>query len=297
MRPFVLLTPRKKRKSSNTSDQNSSAPPQLGSVRQNSIYTAGTSFSAISEFEPFSRTSEVGLSQRGTSSLPSFLPGKSHYAAPSGDFTKWFGITPHKSNGHDTLPQSRKKPKSAINRPEAAAHGDNMPGYPDYTLLDSEFLYRMTPERDHYYDPFDKELHRVPPSLPSFSPLPATPPKNFWNPDLPKHLSSTKNTNTFQYTPQSVNSDLARPKESGIAGIHRFLSKCNPPMMQHVRRFVDFGCSTTEYLRGVSRWPPEQRHKLLLKILEPVPGEMIQKMDIAVLEAQFEMYFANDDEY
>lgn len=85
------------------------------------------------------------------------------------------------------------------------------------------------------------------------------------------------------------------PKESGIAGIHRFLSKCHPPMNQHILRFVEFGCTTTEYLRGVSTWPAEQRHKLLVKILQPERGEAAPQMDIAVLENQFETYFMDDD--
>ena len=85
------------------------------------------------------------------------------------------------------------------------------------------------------------------------------------------------------------------PKESRIAGIHRFLSKCHPPMMQHILRFVEFGCTTTEYLRGVSTWPAEQRHKLLVKILRPERGGAVPRMDIAVLENQFDTYFRDDD--
>ncbi|KJA16866.1 hypothetical protein HYPSUDRAFT_71041 [Hypholoma sublateritium FD-334 SS-4] len=84
-------------------------------------------------------------------------------------------------------------------------------------------------------------------------------------------------------------------RESGIAGIHRFLSKCHPPMMQHILRFVEFGCTTTEYLRGVSTWPAEQRHKLLVKILQAGRGGAVPQMDIAVLENQFETYFGDDD--
>lgn len=84
-------------------------------------------------------------------------------------------------------------------------------------------------------------------------------------------------------------------KESAITGIHRFLSKCHPPMMQHIFRFAEFGCTTTEYLRGVSEWPAEQRHKLLVKILQPEWGGAVPQMDIAVLENQFETYFMDDD--
>lgn len=84
-------------------------------------------------------------------------------------------------------------------------------------------------------------------------------------------------------------------RESGIAGIHRFLSKCHPPMMQHILCFVEFGCTTTEYLRGVSTWPAEQRHKLLVKILQPERRGAVPHMDIAVLENQFETYFKGND--
>ncbi|KJA16865.1 hypothetical protein HYPSUDRAFT_206660 [Hypholoma sublateritium FD-334 SS-4] len=84
-------------------------------------------------------------------------------------------------------------------------------------------------------------------------------------------------------------------RESGIAGIHRFLSKCHPPMMQYILRFVEFGCTTTEYLRGLSTWPPEQRHKLLVKILQGERGGPVPQMDIAVLENQLDTYFMEDD--
>ena len=88
---------------------------------------------------------------------------------------------------------------------------------------------------------------------------------------------------------------IEAPKQSAITGIHRFLSKCRPPMMQHILRFVEFGCTTTEYLRGVSEWPAEQRHRLLVKILQPEWGGAAPQMDIAVLENQFETYFMDDD--
>ncbi|KJA16896.1 hypothetical protein HYPSUDRAFT_219213 [Hypholoma sublateritium FD-334 SS-4] len=84
-------------------------------------------------------------------------------------------------------------------------------------------------------------------------------------------------------------------RESGIAGIHRFLSKCHPPMMQHILPFVNFGCTTTEYLRAVSTWSAEQRHKLLVKILQAGRGGAVSQMDIAVLENHFETYFMDDD--
>ena len=82
-------------------------------------------------------------------------------------------------------------------------------------------------------------------------------------------------------------------EESRIAGIHCFLSNCRPPMMQHILRFVQFGCTMTEYLHGVSTWPVKQRYKLLVKILQPERGAVPQ-MDIAVLENQFETYFTGD---
>jgi hypothetical protein len=79
--------------------------------------------------------------------------------------------------------------------------------------------------------------------------------------------------------------------------IHDFLGTCQPPMTHHLQRFVDFGCTTSPYLRSVSRWPAEQRYKLLKRILESGErdaGVSPSEMDIAILEHQFDTYFMED---
>ncbi len=128
-----------------------------------------------------------------------------------------------------------------------------------------------------------------------------------WKPvsdDLRSKKEKTGNLLAATYIPSDADlssKEADRPvikkgeEESRIAAIHRFLSKCRPPMMQHILRFVEFGCTTTEYLRGVSTWPAEQRHKLLVKILQPERGGAVPRMDIAVLENQFDTYFRDDD--
>ncbi|KAF9479996.1 hypothetical protein BDN70DRAFT_993059 [Pholiota conissans] len=77
--------------------------------------------------------------------------------------------------------------------------------------------------------------------------------------------------------------------------IYSFLSSCEPPMVHYLRCFVDFGCTTSTYLRSIARWIPEQRYALLKRILrtgfqDGAPPEI----DIAVLENQFATAFLDN---
>ncbi|KAF8969110.1 hypothetical protein BDZ97DRAFT_264189 [Flammula alnicola] len=77
--------------------------------------------------------------------------------------------------------------------------------------------------------------------------------------------------------------------ENGRHPVQHFLEMCVPPMGHFFPQFVEFGCSTEEYLLGVSTWPPEQIYEFLKKIF-PAHGKM-REMDILILQNHFKAYF------
>jgi hypothetical protein len=80
-------------------------------------------------------------------------------------------------------------------------------------------------------------------------------------------------------------------QENEIQSIRDFLSACVPPMGRFLKHFVDFGCSNEEFLRGVSKWAPEAKEKLLRKVLVRPEGHGASEMELAVIQNQLESYF------
>ncbi|KAF9480011.1 hypothetical protein BDN70DRAFT_894519 [Pholiota conissans] len=106
----------------------------------------------------------------------------------------------------------------------------------------------------------------------------------------PTHTGVTNDTVSQQPLPVPSSATIIQAAE-----IHTFLGTCVPSMMHYLRRFVDFGCVTSTHLRSVSQWRPEQRYKLLKKILRSgLLDAAPLDMDIAILENQFDTYFLED---
>jgi hypothetical protein len=80
-------------------------------------------------------------------------------------------------------------------------------------------------------------------------------------------------------------------QENEIQSIRDFLSACVPPMGRFLKHFLDFGCSNEEFLRGVSKWAPEAKEKLLRKVLAGPEGHGASEMELAVIQNQLESYF------
>ena len=69
--------------------------------------------------------------------------------------------------------------------------------------------------------------------------------------------------------------------------------------MDHlIQNFINFGCNTQEFLRGISSWAPEKRHDILKKILTGSKGGgrvTATEMEIAVIENKLETYFVDEE--
>ncbi|KIM47074.1 hypothetical protein M413DRAFT_23358 [Hebeloma cylindrosporum] len=77
--------------------------------------------------------------------------------------------------------------------------------------------------------------------------------------------------------------------------VQQFLRACQPPMDRHLQHFLDFGCNSSEFLRGMSLWAPKKRLATLKKILTGPEGESVAtEMELAVIENHLETYFADE---
>jgi hypothetical protein len=66
-------------------------------------------------------------------------------------------------------------------------------------------------------------------------------------------------------------------------------------MDRYLPHFVDFGCNSLDFLRGMSSWAPEKRLAILKKILTGPEGESAAtQMEVAVIENQLEIYFVHE---
>ena len=67
--------------------------------------------------------------------------------------------------------------------------------------------------------------------------------------------------------------------------------------MDHfLQNFIEFGCNSEEFLRGVSSWAPEKRLVVLKKILTgPEGGSAVTEMELAVIENKLAMYFMHKE--
>jgi hypothetical protein len=81
-----------------------------------------------------------------------------------------------------------------------------------------------------------------------------------------------------------------------IIEVQRFLSACNPPMDRYLQHFVDFGCNSLDFLRGMSSWAPDKRLAVLKKMLTAPEGKSAAtEMELAVIENKLETYFVDEE--
>jgi hypothetical protein len=75
--------------------------------------------------------------------------------------------------------------------------------------------------------------------------------------------------------------------------VYSFLEQCTPSMGHLHQHFVNFGCSSEEYLVAVSGWPSEVVRKFLIQVLmDRETGEMlVNSMDMFVLQTHFLAYY------
>ena len=63
-------------------------------------------------------------------------------------------------------------------------------------------------------------------------------------------------------------------------------------MDHYFQRFIEFGCNSKDFLRGMSSWEPDKRLAILKKIFTRPDGKsVVTEMELAVIENKLETYF------
>ena len=111
----------------------------------------------------------------------------------------------------------------------------------------------------------------------------------------PNHTTVTNNKRPLPTTAKPAATKQTR-QTVHIIEVQRFLGACNPPMDRYLQHFVDFGCNSLDFLRGMLSWAPEKRVAILKKILTaPDSGKSaVTEMELAVIENKLEMYFVHE---
>ncbi len=73
--------------------------------------------------------------------------------------------------------------------------------------------------------------------------------------------------------------------------IYKFLDSCLPSMAHHLHMFLNFGCTNTEDLLGISTWPRETIEIFLGKLPPSEDGIYLSEMEKAHLTNHFSQYF------
>ena len=74
--------------------------------------------------------------------------------------------------------------------------------------------------------------------------------------------------------------------------VHRFLNSCVPSMGHLLDRFINFGCTSEEFLLGISMWSRAEIEHFLDQLPVTVEGIPLSPMEKLVLINQFLNYFA-----
>jgi len=110
--------------------------------------------------------------------------------------------------------------------------------------------------------------------------------------NTPLHAESSSQarpSNSASFT-QGNNEDVF--KLTGVTRVARFLNACSPPMAHFLQPFIDFGCTSEEYLVAVSTWPTEKISYFLRQVVSRGEDKCnFSQMDMLILQNHFTSYF------
>jgi hypothetical protein len=80
---------------------------------------------------------------------------------------------------------------------------------------------------------------------------------------------------------------------TGVTRVARFLNACTPPMAHFLQPFINFGCTSEEYLVAVSTWPTERISYFLKQVVSRGDDDKrtFSQMDMLILQNHFISYF------
>jgi len=115
-------------------------------------------------------------------------------------------------------------------------------------------------------------------------------PNNLQNTPLHAESSSqAQSSNGVSFT-QGNHEDAF--KLTGVTRVARFLNACSPPMAHFLQPFINFGCTSEEYLVAVSTWPTEKISHFLRQVVSRGKDQReFSQMDMLILQNHFISYF------
>lgn len=123
-------------------------------------------------------------------------------------------------------------------------------------------------------------------------------PSTLRSPAAPTKVQSTPHHAKGSSQAQSSNgsSNQGNPEDAfqstGVTRVARFLNACFPSMAHFLKHFVDFGCTSEEYLRAISTWPTDRISYFLSQVSgQGGDGRKLSEMDMLVLQNHFISYF------
>jgi hypothetical protein len=116
---------------------------------------------------------------------------------------------------------------------------------------------------------------------PQITPLYAEPESSFqarYRSSNNASITQSNNENVFELT--------------GITLVARFLNACSPPMGHFLQAFMDFGCTSEEYLVAISTWRTDGISYFLKQVVSHGSDKhQFSQMDILILQNHFISYF------
>ena len=110
--------------------------------------------------------------------------------------------------------------------------------------------------------------------------------------NIPLHAESSsqaRSSNSASFTEGNHEDAFRLTDVTRVAG---FLNACSPPMAHFLQPFIDFGCTSEEYLVAVSTWPAEKISNFLRQVVSRAGNEerKFSQMDMLILQNHFISY-------
>lgn len=96
--------------------------------------------------------------------------------------------------------------------------------------------------------------------------------------------------NNPSFTQRNNNEDAF--ELTGVTRVARFLNACSPPMSHFLQPFIDFGCTSEEFLVAISTWPTDKISHFLKQVVgRGNDKHQFSQMEMLILQNHFLSYF------
>ncbi|PPQ73704.1 hypothetical protein CVT26_010859 [Gymnopilus dilepis] len=105
--------------------------------------------------------------------------------------------------------------------------------------------------------------------------------------DTTSSSSNEASTLPIESIASSISHYRADKNTDKFSAVEEFLQTCDPPMDHLLGAFVEFGCTTAQYLRSMAAFSTDTRCRVLRRLLSRWSSGEVTEMDIAILDDHF----------